>query len=153
MTFANMKIISTLLDTDLSEAYKIETICHLMPWSQTTFNSNQGERYINKKALLNNHLVGFAICQVVLDEATLFNIAVHPDARKQGVASALLSELINELENKNIKTLWLEVRESNYSAIKLYEQIGFNEIALRKNYYPTQQGHEDAIIMAYTIAL
>lgn len=153
MIFANMKIISTLIDTDLDEAYKIETICHLMPWSQATFNSNQGERYINKKALLNNRLVGFAICQVVLDEATLFNIAVHPDARKQGVASALLIALINELENKNIKTLWLEVRASNYSAIKLYEQIGFNEITLRKNYYPSPQGREDAIIMAYTIAL
>lgn len=153
MIFANMKIISTLIDTDLDEAYKIETICHLMPWSQATFHSNQGERYINKKALLNNQLVGFAICQVVLDEATLFNIAVHPDARKQGVASALLIALINELENKNIKTLWLEVRASNYSAIKLYEQIGFNEITLRKNYYPSPQGREDAIIMAYTIAL
>jgi len=121
--------------------------------SKNTFASNQGERYLNKKITQNNRLVGFLICQVVIDEATLFNIAIHPDARKQGFASSLLTELIIELEHKNIHTLWLEVRASNRAAITLYEHMGFNEITIRKNYYPTAQGREDAIIMAYTISL
>jgi len=148
-----MKTISTLINNDLNDAYQIELLCHPIPWSKETFTSNQGERYLNKKIMQNNRLVGFLICQVVIDEATLFNIAIHPDAQKQGLASFLLAELITELEHKNIHTLWLEVRASNQAAIALYQHLGFNEITVRKNYYPTAQGREDAIIMAYTISL
>ncbi|WP_392562062.1 ribosomal protein S18-alanine N-acetyltransferase [Orbus sturtevantii] len=148
-----MKTISTLTNNDVNEAYQIELLCHPIPWSKETFATNQGERYLNKKITLKQHLVGFLICQVVLDEATLFNIAIHPDAQKQGLASALLTQLITELEDKNIRTLWLEVRASNRAAIALYLHMGFNEITIRKNYYPTAQGREDAIIMAYTILL
>ncbi|WP_392553359.1 ribosomal protein S18-alanine N-acetyltransferase [Orbus wheelerorum] len=148
-----MKTISTLTNNDLNEAYQVELLCHPIPWSKATFTSNQGDRYLNKKISQNNQLVGFLICQVVIDEATLFNIAIHPDFQKQGLGSTLLTQLINELEQQNIHTLWLEVRASNQAAIALYQQMGFNEITIRKNYYPTAQGNEDAIIMAYTISL
>jgi len=48
-------------------------------------------------------------------------------------------------------TLWLEVRASNAAAIALYEQLDFNEVSIRRNYYPTKDGKEDAIMMALTI--
>jgi len=148
-----MKTISTLTNSDLNEAYQVELLCQPIPWSKATFTSNQGDRYLNKKITLNNQLVGFLICQVVIDEATLFNIAIHPDFQKQGLGSILLTQLISELEHQNTHTLWLEVRASNQAAIALYQRMGFNEITIRKNYYPTAQGKEDAIIMAYTISL
>ena len=134
-----MKTISILNENDLKEAF-----------------SNQGERYLNLKITVNNKIVGFCICQQVIDEATLFNIAIHPKYRKQGLAKALLNRLIDELMamSNTISTLWLEVRESNRPAIDLYHSIGFNQITIRKNYYPTASCHqEDAIIMAYTLAL
>lgn len=147
-----MKIISTLTHADLDDAYRIEIQCHPIAWSKATFHSNQGERYINKKVTINQQLVGFLICQQVVDEATLFNIAIHPCMQKQGLATSLLTDLIEELATKNVHTLWLEVRASNHTAINLYERLGFNEITVRKNYYPTAHGREDAIIMAYTIS-
>lgn len=147
-----MKKISKLINADLQAAYQLEKRCHEYPWSEITFNSNQGERYLNKKIEIDDHLVGFLICQTVLDEASLFNIAIDPNYRQQGLARSILNNLITELEAQKIKVLWLEVRESNAAAIALYQQIGFNEISIRKNYYPTKNGHENAIIMAYNIS-
>ena len=86
--------------------------------------------------------------QVVLDEATLFNIAVDPAWQRRGFGRQLLTHLIGELEQRDVLTLWLEVRASNVAAIALYESLGFNEVTVRRNYYPTTDGREDAIIMA-----
>lgn len=147
-----MNTISELTHTDLSAAYELEKLCHPFPWSENTFYSNQGERYLNKKLTVNDQLVGFLICQIVLDEASLFNIAIHPNFQQQGLGKLLLNNQITILTEKKVKTLWLEVRQSNTPAIKLYQQIGFNEISIRKNYYPTVSGNENAIIMAYTLS-
>lgn len=147
-----MKIISALTEADFIDAYTIEKLSHPIPWSEQTFRSNQGEHYLNRKIAVNHQLAGFAICQTVLDEATLFNIAIAPQFRQQGLAKQLLNHLLEELENKNIKILWLEVRESNTAAINLYQNLGFNELTIRKNYYPTKDGREDALIMAYNIS-
>ena len=103
---------------------------------------------MNLKLTLDDTLVAFAITQVVLDEATLFNIAVHPSFQRQGHGRHLLEQLIETLETRGITTLWLEVRASNANAIALYEQLGFNEVSLRRNYYPAANGREDAVIMA-----
>ena len=62
-------------------------------------------------------------------------------------------ELIDELEKRGVATLWLEVRASNAAAIALYESLGFNEATIRRNYYPTTDGREDAIIMALPISM
>ncbi|REF26126.1 [SSU ribosomal protein S18P]-alanine acetyltransferase [Xenorhabdus cabanillasii] len=143
-----MKNISLLTPVDLPVAFQIEQISHAFPWSKKTFYSNQGERYLNYKIVLNDQMIGFAIVQCVLDEATLFNIAIHPEYQSQGHGKTLLKYLIDVLPQKQINTLWLEVRYSNRSAIRLYEDLGFNEVSIRKNYYPTATGKEDAIIMA-----
>ncbi|CDH26536.1 ribosomal protein S18-alanine N-acetyltransferase [Xenorhabdus bovienii] len=143
-----MKNISLLTPADLPAAFQIEQFSHAFPWSEKTFYSNQGERYLNYKITLNDQIIGFAIIQCVVDEATLFNIVIHSEHQSQGHGRALLTHLINVLPEKQINTLWLEVRSSNTSAIGLYEDLGFNEVSIRKNYYPTATGKEDAIIMA-----
>lgn len=153
-----MKTISILTEHDLAEAYQLELLCHPIPWSKQSFYSNQGEHYLNLKITIHHHIVGFCICQKVADEANLFNIAIHPEFRQQGLAKDLLNNLIDRLLEINspnsISTLWLEVRKSNQAAIRLYSSIGFNEITIRKNYYPTANGkQEDAIIMAFTLNL
>ena len=149
--FAIMNTISSLTTTDLARAYEIETRAHAFPWSEKTFASNQGERYRNYRLLVGDVMAAFAITQVVLDEATLFNIAVDPAWQRKGLGRQLLEHLIGELEKRGVLTLWLEVRASNTAAIALYESLGFNEATIRRNYYPTAQGREDAIIMALPI--
>ena len=148
-----MNTISSLETTDLSAAYHIEQRAHTFPWSDKTLASNQGERYLNFQLTQNGKMAAFAITQVVLDEATLFNIAVDPDYQRQGLGRALLEHLIDELEKRGVATLWLEVRASNAAAIALYESLGFNEATIRRNYYPTTDGREDAIIMALPISM
>ncbi|MBI0518395.1 ribosomal-protein-alanine N-acetyltransferase [Pectobacterium parmentieri] len=143
-----MNTISSLTPADLAQAFKIEQASHAFPWTEKTFVSNQGERYFNLKLSHDGQLAAYAITQVALDEATLFNIAVHPEHQRQGFGRQLLEHLIDEMERRGILTLWLEVRESNARAIALYESLGFNEVSVRRDYYPTTQGREDAILMA-----
>jgi len=148
-----MNTISFLSTTDLSQAWEIEKRAHAFPWSENTFASNQGERYLNYQLMAEGKMAAFAITQIVLDEATLFNIAVDPVFQRRGLGRELLEHLIDELEKRGVVTLWLEVRASNLAAIALYEQLGFNEATIRRNYYPTADGREDAIIMALPISM
>ena len=146
-----MNQISLLTPHDLNAAFAIERRSHAFPWSEKTFTSNQGERYLNYQLRVDGVLAAFAITQVVLDEATLFNLAVDPDYQRRGLGRQLLQHLIAGLEARGVMTLWLEVRASNRAAIALYEQMNFNEVSIRRNYYPTADGKEDAVIMALTI--
>ena len=144
-----MPTICPVQEADFDELFVIEQQAHLVPWSLGTLKNNQGERYINLKIENNGQIVGFAICQTVLDEATLFNIAVAPQAQGKGYGRLLLQELIAQLRKNGVQTLWLEVRQSNQKAQRLYDQLGFNQVDVRKNYYPTPEGkRENAIVMA-----
>lgn len=145
-----MTAISLLTPDDLAQAYAIECRSHAFPWSEKTFASNQGERFINLRLDVDGKMAAFAITQVVLDEASLFNIAVDPAFQRQGLGRQLLQHLIDELIKRDVLTLWLEVRASNLPAIALYEQLGFNQVSRRPNYYPTASGREDALLMALT---
>ena len=148
-----MNTISTLSTTDLPRAFQIETRAHAFPWSEKTFASNQGERYLNLQLAVDGEMAAFAITQIVLDEATLFNIAVDPAHQRRGLGRELLEAVIDEVEKRGVATLWLEVRASNAAAIALYESLGVNEADVRRNYYPTANGHEDAIVMALPLSM
>ncbi|WP_373767343.1 ribosomal protein S18-alanine N-acetyltransferase [Glaesserella sp.] len=142
-------MIAPVLDSDFDRLFEIEQQAHLVPWAKGTLLNSQGERYLNLKLSVENRIVAFAICQFVLDEATLFNIAVDPAYQSKGYGKQLLQALIAQLQQKQITTLWLEVRASNTTAQKLYSSLGFNEVTVRKNYYPTQDGgRENAVVMA-----
>lgn len=133
---------------DFPRLYDIEQQAHLVPWSLGTLKNNQGERYLNLKLMEDEEIVGFAICQTVLDEATLFNVAILPEKQGKGFGTHLLQALMEALKEKQTQTLWLEVRASNPARF-LYEKLGFNEVDVRKNYYPLPDGgREHAIVMA-----
>ena len=92
-------------------------------------------------------VVGFCILQPVLDEANLLLMAVHPSQQGKGMGYQLLEASLAMLKNDPVQ-VFLEVRESNIAAIKLYEKSDFHQIDMRKNYYPQADGsREHAIIM------
>ncbi|ASV33748.1 ribosomal protein S18-alanine N-acetyltransferase [Candidatus Hamiltonella defensa] len=148
-----MKQISILTAVDLPMAYQIEKRSHTFPWSEHIFTSSQGKLYFNIKLHIQKEMLGFAITQIVLDEATLFNLAVDPFYQRQGCGSFLMEYLIDYLRGFEVKNLWLEVRISNLNAIRLYEKFGFNEVSIKKEYYPKNNGREDALIMALPLLL
>lgn len=78
---------------------------------------------------------GFVVWRVVADEAEIITIGVHPDARKSGIASAMLTLVENDVMKRGGKKLFLEVAENNIAAIKLYTTNGFKQIGVRPKYY------------------
>ncbi len=94
-------------------------------------------------------ILGFAAFRRVIDEADLGNIAVDPAHQRQGIGRALLYEARRRLLAAGAKRLFLEVRESNHSALQLYYSLGFGLQARRKEYY--REPVEDALILCWEL--
>lgn len=90
---------------------------------------------------------GIAAVMHVLDESELLEIAVQPPMQGRGYGKALLAQAIALARRNGAVRMFLEVRESNARARKMYTSFGFEETGRRKNYYPTENGREDAILM------
>lgn len=136
---------------DYEEIYRIEKKAYPIPWTEKTMKSMiSGDEY-KIKLTYYDKVVAYVFMMVVLDEATILNITVDPDYQGQGLGRKLLQYVKTQLTNKKIVSIFLEVRQSNITALSLYESEGFHEIDIRKNYYPTNVGREDAIIMACTL--
>lgn len=124
----------------------LESLCFSDPWSEAMLE----EELFNPLASFlvaedeQGNVLGYAGLHAVLDEGYIDNIAVEPDARKHGVASALL-DVFCRFGAANLAFLTLEVRASNAPAIGLYQKFGFCEAGRRKDYY--QHPKEDAILM------
>jgi ribosomal-protein-alanine N-acetyltransferase len=123
------------------------------PWSlnQYTQSLNSGDRAFGfvRRDAEQSELQAFALYQIVLDECSLLNFAVHPRWQKKGLAQALLRQTLVLLKTeRNLTRCFLEVRESNLVAINVYEKCGFLPDGLRKNYYPVDNGRETAVLMS-----
>lgn len=78
---------------------------------------------------------GFIVWRAVADEAELISIGVSPDARRTGIAAAMIGIMEGELKKNGVKSVFLEVAENNAPARKLYEQNGYVQIGVRPKYY------------------
>ncbi|MBX6395699.1 MAG: ribosomal protein S18-alanine N-acetyltransferase [Alicyclobacillaceae bacterium] len=133
--------------TDLDRIQEIERASFTMPWSRTAFYGeladNHFARYI--VAQRDDVVVGYAGMWLILDEAHITNIAVHPDARRQHVGETLLRHMMAYARSQGACRMTLEVRVSNIPAQNLYHKLGFVTRGVRKGYYT--DNHEDALIM------
>jgi len=91
---------------------------------------------------------GFIIFSKVLDEACIHNLAVHPQQRGEGFGRSLVVAALALAKQQGVRCCLLEVRESNTAARGLYEALCFQMDGIRKNYYPTATGREDALLMS-----
>ncbi|MDI3269892.1 MAG: ribosomal protein S18-alanine N-acetyltransferase [Bacillota bacterium] len=132
---------------DLSQVLAIERASYPTPWSERAFRSelmhNSYGHYV--VALLEGQVVGYSGMWIVLDEAHITNIAVHPDYRGKGFGHLILAEMERRARERGCTRMTLEVRPSNHVARQLYQRHGFVARGLRKGYYSDTQ--EDAIIM------
>jgi len=131
----------------LDAVMAIENVSFPIPWRREAFLFeillNETADYV--VALYRDQVVGYGGMWLVLDEAHITNIAVHPDCRGRGIGRRILQELIKRAALRGATKMTLEVRPSNLIARKLYRDLGFEEKGVRKRYY--QDNHEDAIIM------
>ena len=131
----------------ISQIAALERACFSDPWSEGLLEDalfDPQASFIVAEDGEDGNILGYAGLHAVLDEGYIDNIAVVPDARRHGVASALL-EVFCRFGEVNLAFLTLEVRKSNTAAIALYEKFGFQWAGLRPGYY--QHPREDAVIM------
>lgn len=124
---------------------KLEKDCFSEPWSNDSIREaaeHGTEFFVAENA---EHLLGYIGIKPVLDEGYITNVAVFPQYRKQGVATALIKRVFELAQEKKLAFVSLEVRLSNSAAIALYEKAGFKEEGRRKGFY--RDPREDALIM------
>ncbi len=129
----------------IAQIAKLESICFSEPWSENSLLEAflGGTRFF--VAVCGNKVLGYIGISCILDEGYITNVAVLPNYRKKGVGTALLKKVFGLARELSLSFVSLEVRESNNSAISLYEKLGFKEEGRRKNFY--REPLENAIIM------
>ena len=130
---------------DVEAVAKIEKSVQSHPWTLKQFE-DAVTAYQSTVFEVQGQVAGFCILQPVLDEANLLLMAIDPAQQGQGLGYQLLEASVAMLKNNPVQ-IFLEVRESNQAAIKLYEKSGFHQIDLRKNYYPNANGSREHAIM------
>jgi len=132
--------------SDVPEVARIETTAFSTPWSEETFRTLLERSGVELwVAEWGDQLAAYAILWTVLDEGELANIAVRSDLRGRGIGSSLLSRMLEVAEDSGVRSLYLEVRESNALAREMYARRGFHEIGVRKAYY--EGPREDARVL------
>ena len=133
----------------IEQLVAIEKECFNSPWSYTSLYETLNN--VNATFLgavdANNKLLGYIGIYNILKEGYITNIAVLKEYRNLGIASKLITDVINYSSNNNMLFLTLEVRKSNVPAINLYEKFNFKQVGIRKNFYTNPL--EDALI--YTL--
>lgn len=131
---------------DCGQAADLLDACFADPWSREALEEACSQAaYIQLGAFLQSGLIGYAGLKMVLDEADVTNICVHPDQRQLGIGKALLGQLLAMAEDQRIGRIYLEVRVSNQAAIHMYREAGFKETGKRRGFY--ERPREDALLM------
>lgn len=133
MNLNDLNSISDILSSDFDDFWNVNILEQEL--------KNENSKYIVAK--LNNEIIGFAGIKIVFNEADIMNIVVKKNFRNQKIGTLLLEKILELCIDLKIKTITLEVNETNTYAISLYKKHKFNKISKRKNYYESQT----AIIM------
>lgn len=137
---------------DLGAVMAIEVQAYSHPWSQGNFVDSLAAGHL-AEVLVGAGLVGYFVAMEGVEELHLLNVTVAPAAQGRGHGSALLEEVLAQARARRLPTVWLEVRASNVRARALYARLGFDEVGLRRGYYPAVRGREDAVVMRRGIGL
>ncbi len=137
-------------EEDIPAILVIERLAYNYPWTEGIFKDclRVGYACWVLEAETPGRILAYAIISVAADECHVLNICVDRGQQNQGLGRRLLRSVLNYARDARAQTAYLEVRPSNTAAVALYLSEGFNEVGLRKNYYPAKTGREDALIMA-----
>ena len=141
-------VVERMASTDLDAVVEIERVSHPAPWAPQVFIEELAREWAHLDVLRpgpGESILGFVNFWLVHDEVHLLNVAVHPDARRRGAASRLIEHTIDFAWRAGCRYVTLEVRRSNLGAIRLYQNFGFRQVGIRRDYYV--QNREDAIVM------
>lgn len=138
---------------DIAEVMAVERLAYPHPWNERVMRDCLKATHYHGWVLdIAGSIKGYLFLSVVAGEMHILNLCVHPDLQGQGWGRNVLHRAFDlALNTYDANMCFLEVRPSNTPAMILYQSEGFNEIGTRKNYYPADQGREDALVMAKSI--
>ena len=135
-----------MTEEDVAAVAALEAANFSRPWSYEAFlKTLSDENYIVIIAKDADALLGYCVLLCTGEEADITNVCTAPEARGKGVATGMMTALMEEGRSRGVVEFFLEVRESNTPARGLYTKLGFEEIGLRKNYY--EEPREHAVLM------
>jgi len=132
---------------DVPAMARIERDSFEAPWSadEITKDVTAGRNIYVAVALADDERAGYGEIRTVAGEAQVYNIAIAPEFRREGIGEALLRHMIEKAGADGCKLVTLEVRSGNAAAMELYKKLGFHEVGRRVGYYV--KGGEDAVLM------
>lgn len=134
---------------DVNAVFAIEQAVQRFPWTRGNFADALNSGYLCRvDETESGGIRGYAILMPAAGEAELLSIGVAAAQQRMGLGRAMLSEMLNVAHARQLHRVFLEVRSSNVAAIALYRSEGFSEIGVRRGYYQSANGSEDAITMA-----
>jgi [ribosomal protein S18]-alanine N-acetyltransferase len=136
---------------DLDAIMQIEPTIYTHPWTRGNFSDSLNSGYSAWVLEENQTMIGYSLMMMVMDEAHLLNLSITKTQQKRGLGRYLLEHMLHIAKNHKATNMFLEVRPSNISAIALYENMGFSEMATRRGYYPAKEGREDAVLMGLAL--
>ena len=137
--------------SDLTEVAALEKSLYAFPWSLGNFRDSVNAGYDCWTVTHGETVIGYAILMVALDEAHLLNVAIAAQWQGQGVGRDFLAHMVGVAKSASCQIVYLEVRPSNIAARKLYRRMGFQQIAIRPDYYPAVSGREDALFLGLAL--
>jgi ribosomal-protein-alanine N-acetyltransferase len=138
-------------NTDLGAVIAIEERAYEFPWTRGIFEDCLRVGYCCWVCEDERILYGYGVMSVGAAECHILNLCIAPEFQGQGLGRHLMNHLLHLGRRHNADTAFLEVRPSNQAAIRLYLNMGFNEVGIRRAYYPAHQGREDALILARSL--
>ena len=137
---------------DVDSLVNIDTLVNARPGSEARFILACEDNGLATEHILvltrKGEVQGYLSYTQVLDEATILDVAIHPDEQGQGLGGILLSGSLQQMLDQGLQRCLLEVRESNLAARRLYAKSDFQLDGQRKNYYPAENGRENALLMS-----
>lgn len=140
---------------DLEQVVAIDRMSFSLPWPPSSYRFELNENPSSRLWVAEiqeedgkNRIVGMIVVWLIMDEAHIATIAVHPEYRKRGIGRRLLVEALRESVQMGVISATLEVRVGNLAAQKLYKDLGFDVVSTRPRYY--MDNNEDALIMTVT---
>jgi len=135
---------------DVPAIFDIEERAYEHGWTEGILRDCIRVGYLCWTVEWDQQIIGYGILSVGAGEAHLLNLAIDPKFQRRGLGRRVLRFLMDVAHKQGAESIFLEVRDSNKSAIALYLDQGFNQIGIRNDYYPTDNGREDAIMMAFS---
>ena len=134
---------------DVGDVGAIERGVFSDPWSANDFTECMTAGVPFLVAERRGVVAGYVVAHCAADEGEILNLGVAAAHRRQGIARALVERVLEALAGRGVRTVYLEVRTSNASARRLYESLGFSEVARRARYY--RRPVEDAVVLRAAI--